>query len=733
MNQSVVRPMARLVTPERLASFFSPQRLAIVGATENSFWTRNAIRNLEVLGFSGELILVNPRRSTAFGRPCVESLRHVDRPVDLAYVVAPTSAVPNIIDDAVDTKVRSAVIVAAGFGEVGEHGTIFQDKVVRQALAGELTFLGPNCPGFLNASRNVAAYGQEIPVGLQRGPVSVVLQSGALATAVLKFSNAYGIGLSTVVCMGNEAVIRAADVLEHLIVDPNTSVIAMFLEQIRDGERFLELARQALALGKAIVMLKVGRTPTGQRTALAHTGAVAGNETVIDAALRQVGVVRVRGLEELLFTAGLLAHGPKLKGNRMGVVTSSGGACDIIADRASDEGIELPAFSPEVSSALAEYLPDFATVQNPLDGAAVDTMQKTQTAAVPMDVVAEIVSRDTNFDFLVYMGFNMVPFIEPSQPERDKLVARMGLLGHMIRNSSVPILPMTQTCLDVGQFARTQYQANGIFLLGGIEFGMSAIGNAVRWEAAHARAADREKSMLATRKSTPVHVGQRGAWSEASSRDFLRAAGATVVPAELVQTIDEAIQAADRFKYPVVLKICSRDIPHKSDIGGVALNVRNQDEMGRAFSKVRASADLVAGASVDGILVSPMRERGVELYVGVTVDPTFGPTLAVGLGGVWIEVLKDVALRVLPVTLDEIEAMLRSLKARPLLEGARGGPVVDISAAAIAIAEIAEAALLLGENLETFEVNPLWCLRDKAEALDVLVVTAHSQEPGEPT
>lgn len=716
-----VRPPAEgvLATPARLGAFFSPRSIAVVGASETSYWGRNVFNNLNSAGFQGSLFPVNPKRQTVFGLPCFRSLRDIPEPVDLVYVAAPTEAVPSVLDDAAASGIRNAVVIAAGFSESGAHER--QADLVAQARRSGLTVLGPNCPGFVNVAAGVSAYGQDVPAGMKCGQVSIVLQSGALATVVLKLARAHGIGLSKLVCMGNEAVIQTVDVLEYLIGDEDTRVIAMFLEQIKAGGRFLELAHRALLSGKAIVVLKAGRTAAGQKSALAHTGAVAGDDAVVDAALRQAGVTRVRSLEELIITTGLFASGVRLRGPRVAVVTASGGACDIIADRASDEGLEMPPLSDATTALLKEYLPVFANVQNPLDTAAVDTYRETGTAAVPMDVVAEIASKDPNVDFVLYMAFNVVPQTEPAEPERGRNVARMAYVGEMLRSSPIPMIPISLSCMEAGPFARELYDRNGIFMLGGMEFGLTAIGNAVRWEQARTRA---EASAALPLPPSPSRItGARGPWSEHRGRKVLEENGVPLVPAALVQTADEAVAAADRFGYPVVLKICAAEIAHKSDIGGVALNLTSSGEVRSAYATVEQAGRAAAGRAIEGVLVSPMRPRGVELFAGVTVDPSFGPTLAVGLGGIWIETLKDVSLRVLPVSEPDVISMLGSLRARPLLDGARGGPSVDLRAAARAIHSIARAGLSLGSGLQALEVNPLWCLGDRVEALDVLVVT----------
>ncbi|MCC7045455.1 MAG: acetate--CoA ligase family protein [Alphaproteobacteria bacterium] len=715
----------------RLARFFAPKSIAIVGASEQAYWSRNAFANLSTLGFAGRIVPVNPSRAQVFGRECIPSLRELGAPVDFAYIAAPPGAVPGILADAGMAGVHNAVVIAAGFGESGPQGHKLQRGLVEQATRHGILFLGPNCPGFINIAEGVAAYGQLVPKGLPQGKVSIVLQSGALTTVVLRLAGAYAVGLSKIVCMGNEAVIGAADVLEYLVDDPGTQVVAMFLEQIREGARFLELANRALVRGKSIVVLKAGRTPAGQKAALAHTGAVTGDEAVVDAAFRQVGMIRVRSLEELMITSGLLAQGYDIKGNRMGFVSASGGACDIVADRASDEGLALPEFSAGTRAELAEYLPKFATVQNPLDTAAIDTVRETGTAAVPMDVVAEIASRDPAFDFIVYMGFNVVPQGEPEPGERDKTVARMGYVKAMRQAASRPIIPISLTCLESGPFARKVYEDSGLWMLGGIEFGLMALGHAARWHAARREAADRARQAPAAPRP---FSGARptGSWSEAAGRMLLAAAGVPLVPACLAEDEDAAVAAAEGFNYPVALKICAADIAHKSDIGGVRLGVRSAGEVRDAYATVHRAGTNASKIGVEGVLVSPMRPRGVELLAGVTVDPTFGPTLAVGLGGIWVEALKDVSLAILPVTAGDIERMLRSLRAKAVLDGVRGGPKINIARAAEAIWRIAQAALSLGPDLHALEVNPLWCNGDHVEALDVLVVTETRSVPAPP-
>ncbi|HTJ68445.1 MAG TPA: CoA-binding protein, partial [Actinospica sp.] len=332
-----------LVTPARLRSFFAPKSIAMVGASDNSGWGRFIVTSGLTTGFAGPVIPVHPKAQTAFGRPVVPNLRNLDEPVDLAFILAPLPAVESVLDDMGAAGIKNAIVLASGYREVGGEGVRLEDSMIARAVANDVTVLGPNCLGFLNAHTRSAPYALTLPPPLAAGPVGIVLQSGALASVVLGFTKAHGIGISVLTSVGNESMIKTTDVLEYLIEDEATKVIALFLEEIGDPARFARMAERADAAGKPIVALKVGSSPLGQEAALAHTGSVAGDDAVIDAALRQLNVIRVTSLEALLSTAALLGYNRWPGGRRVGVLTASGGACDIIADTASAEGIEIPA------------------------------------------------------------------------------------------------------------------------------------------------------------------------------------------------------------------------------------------------------------------------------------------------------------------------------------------------------------------------------------------------------
>jgi acetate---CoA ligase (ADP-forming) len=716
--------MSQLVTPERLREFFAPRSLAVVGASDASGWAQFIAAAGAATGFSGPLIPVHPKHETVFGRPAVRSLRDLAEPVDLAFIMVPTHAVPGVIDDAGAAGVRNAIVLASGYGEAGPQGQAEQARLTGQAEGYGIVLLGPNCLGFLNAHARSGPFALNVPLPLRPGPVGLALQSGALASAMLAFARARAIGVSTVVSLGNESMITTADVLGYLADDDQTRVICLFLEEIREPDRFAAAAEAAAAAGKPIVALKSGSSPVGQAIALAHTGSMAGDDAVVDAVFRRYNVIRVTSIEDLLGTAGLLGYDRWPRGRRMGVVTASGGACGIIADRASAQGITIPPFAAGTVEAIKAHLPPFAVAGNPLDVTGYLLANPRTEALSPVDHALDAALDDPGLDFVLFNGLVVPDARPPDERAAGRLEERARWLGERMAAAPIPVIPVGSTCVDVSSYGRDLLGANHIHLLGGFEAGLAALGHALRWLENRAAAPPAcPVSPAPAGPPAPAGLGAAGAWSEAAARDLLAACGVPLVPAELVTSDDAAAQAARRSGWPVALKVCSAQITHKSDIGGVALGLRDDAQVRDAYRRVRAAGDAVPGAVVEGVLVTPMRTGGVELLAGVTLDATFGPVLAVGLGGVWTELLGDTSLRLLPVTTAEVKRMLGELRAAPMLRGARGTRPVDLDALARVITGICDAAAALDGLLRAVEVNPLWADGDRIEALDVLVVT----------
>ncbi|HET9896865.1 MAG TPA: acetate--CoA ligase family protein [Streptosporangiaceae bacterium] len=705
--------LAALVTPARLAEFFAPGSIAVVGASDTSGWARFLLASATTAGFSGPLIPVHRRHKTVFGRPAAASLREVGEQVDLAFIMVPLEAVEEVLEDAAAAGIRGAVVLASGYREVGEDGTALQDRLLAKAAGHGITLLGPNCLGFLNAHARTAPFALTIPPPLVAGPVGVALQSGALASVLLSFARAHAIGVSTLTSLGNEAMIATADVVDYLVEDDHTKVICLFLEAISDPFAFAAAARRADQAGKPIVALKAGASQAGIAAALAHTGSIAGDDAVVDAALRQLNVIRVGSIEELLTTSAVLGYTRWPRGRRMGAVTTSGGACDLIADRASGEGIEIPAFAEQTAIGIAEHLPPFAEARNPLDVTGYFLANQRTSLLTPADSALDLAVDDPGLDFVLFSGLNL-PDARPPDAMASALEARAAWLAERIASAPIPVIPIASTCVNLSDYGREVLAAHGLHLLGGIDLGVRAIGNALRWLDGRGRTG----LALSSVPASPVQAA--GTWGEDDSRALLAAFGVPLVPSVRVNAVEAAICAASRFGFPVAVKISSSAIAHKSDLGAVALGLDDAAGVAAAYEKVvRAAGE----HPIDGVAVAPMRTGGVELLAGVTVDATFGPVLAVGLGGVWVEVLRDVSLRVLPVDRAEVLRMLGELRGLQLLTGARGSAAADLDALAGVIAAVGDAALSLRDSLVSLEVNPLWVKGRQIEALDVLVIT----------
>ncbi|MEV8566973.1 acetate--CoA ligase family protein [Streptomyces sp. NPDC051322] len=698
------------IRPEAMQALFAPGSIALVGATDKSGWSLSTFDNLRNNGFAGPVHLVNPRTEVVHGQRAHRSLTDIGERVDMAYVMVPTPAVLSVLREGAGLGIRSYVVLTAGFGETGPEGRRLEDEILAFARENRLTVLGPNGNGYINATAGTTPYGLPIPPPLIGGPVGVVLQSGALASSILSFAQARNVGLSLLTSMGNETMISVTDVIDYLVDDPATKVIALFLESVRHPGEFARAARRAAEAGKPIVALKIGSSTLASHTAQAHTGALVGDDVVVDAAFRKLGVVRVRSLEDLIITAGLLAQTGPIHGQRIGVVTPSGGACEVIADRAEQEDLELPAFAPETVARLKEILPGFATVQNPLDVTGYVVVDRTLLSRA-----LEVVADDPGVDAVMLLSD--LPRLPPA--DLKPTLEHFAATAQRIRDAKRPVIVAGNVLTDITEVGRHVQRETGFpYVVGGIEHAMTAIGAAVRWSRALPEVTLAEPAETG---GPPVVRGETtGLWTEHRASELLRDNGIPVVPSSRATTEDEAVAAAAGFGYPVVLKAVADGLGHKSDIGGVRLGLDGPDAVRRAHREV-CVALRERGLTGIGTLVQPQRRGGVELIVGVLRDPAWGPVMAVGLGGVWVEVLRDSALRLLPVDASDIRRALGELRGARLLEGARGTEPADLDKVAEVIARIGALADGLGPHLESLEVNPLLVRGSKVEALDALV------------
>ena len=653
-----------------------------------------------------EVVMVNPRRDRVLGHPCVPTIGDAPGPVDIAFIQVAPERVVAAVEQCLAAGVRDFVVLSSGMAEAGEAGKAAERHLADLIARHGARLLGPNVSGFVSPADGIALFGLPCPATLRPGGVGVVMQSGGLATHTLSLAAQWGIGVSRMVTTGNEACITASAVFGDLVVDDATTVIALFLESVRDPERFSEAATRARDLGKPVVALQAGRSELGRSSALAHTGALVGDHAATVAALESMGVVCVETFEDLVVTAGLLARFPEgIPGQRLGVVAASGGACELIADHSADLGLELPALPDSAVGALEERLPVGGAAKNPLDvtGFVVKDPTLVFTAAD-----AFLAAVPEAYDMLVFQSVTFPPDAQATDPA---VVDRFAALGRLQSDGRAPVLLQT-----AATFALTPAQAElvhdaGIFVLPGINLGLRAVAAAHRSRQLRARAAR--------------HAGSRAAEAPAETLALpaaLIAAGITFPPREVVDAPEDVRAAAERIGCPVAVKVVSDQIPHKTEAGGVALGLGTADAAAAAAQTMAITvAQRCPEAAVDGYEVVAMREPGVELLVSVVQDPVWGPMLTVGAGGILSELLADVQTRSLPVDAVDVHEMLDRLRMAPLLDGYRGTPGVNRSAIVEAVLSMSRLWELLGGRATVIEVNPFSGSGDRVEALDLLV------------
>jgi acyl-CoA synthetase (NDP forming) len=707
----VDRPLAQSgpdsASPERLAALLAPRSIVIVGASDRSGWSSGAFSNFEKLGFDGTLHLVNRKGGIVHGRPAVTSCRELGGPVDLALVLVGAAGLKDALADVGAAGIPNAVVLAAGFGEVGDGGTSAQQELVDVCREYGTIFVGPNCLGFVNVVDRAPAWSGMMPVPLVAGSVAIVSQSGATGSEIATFASAQNIGLSHIISTGNEAMVDTLAMAAAVVEDERVRAVAMFVESIREPERLARLAARAAELEKPIVMMKVGTSSLAAEIARTHTGALVGDDRLVDAALRQWGIVRVQSLEELAVTAGLLARTGPLPPGGLGVVSISGGACDVIADRGEVLGLPLPELAETTRGRLAGLLPEYVTPRNPLDitGAASESPQ------LFADALAALAD-DPSVAVLAAV------FVLPTEGRAARFAPRLALMGQGLRAAGDRGFLVAPTAGDIAPATARVLKEVGIpYAITRLGDAVAAFANAIRWSGWLRKpgAPEPAEDDLDVADAT-------GQWSEARGLELLADNGVPVVPWRRARTPEEAVAAARELGYPVAVKVLSPEILHKTDVGGVALGIASDDDVREAFEHVTAAAAEVEGARLEGALVAAMRSGGIELIVGAVRDREWGPVLAVGLGGVWVHVADDTGLRLLPVRREDVRELLDELRGKALLQGVRGSRPADRDRLVEAIVAFARLAERLGPRLASIEANPLRVDGATVEALDAVVV-----------
>jgi acyl-CoA synthetase (NDP forming) len=686
----------------QLQRILRARRVAIVGASESSRWSTTTLQTLDCFNFPGSYHLINRRGSPVHGHPTFVSCQEIGERIDVAVLLVGADSVLTAIEDAAAAGAEGVVVLAAGFGESGGAGQAAQAAMIDLVDRSGMTCFGPNCLGFVNLVDQVAAWASPPPVpDAQPGSIALISQSGGIAIHMGRFASKHGVRFSHIVSTGNEATLDTLDVGLSLVDDDRVRCLAMFVEGIGHPDRFDILAARAAELGKPIVMVKAGRSALGAKVIASHTGTIAGDDAVIDAVLREAGVIRVGSLEELVVTAGLASSIGRLRAGRLGVVSISGGACDIVSDYAETTGTPLAEFAKETQQALRDEGVAGGTAQNPLDvtGAAV-------TGPDMMVKAVEVVAADPDVAVVVIVEAlpDGIKFADPS--------ARLRALGRVGRTLPVPSVLLHPIAQDVPSGTAELLADAGIDRWAcGLEAGIGAIGRLIWWS--DRRTGSRRVSL---QSSAPSEAGGPRLESEPELLDLLERRGVPCVPRLQVATADGAVEAARLLGYPVAVKVVSSTVVHKSDIGGVVLDVGDDDAVRAAARRVLEAG----GTRAEGVLVASMRPEGLELIVGVVRQSGWGLMLALGFGGLLVHHLDDTVLCRLPVDELDVQRLLGQLRGRQLFEGVRGRSAADLEGVARAVARVSEIAIELGPELESLEVNPLWVGPDSVEALDAV-------------
>ena len=692
-----------------LTSFLRPRSIALVGATEASTWSQAVVANLTDLGFPGRLHLVHPRHTEQFGRPCYPSVSDVPDEVDCAYVMTGTAAVMDVIEDCGRKHVPSVVMLSAGFKEVGPEGAELERVMVARCRELGITVLGPNCLGFVNYKDKIAAYGLLMAGPLEAGNIGLISQSGVMVLQCHRHALTRGIGLAASLSVGNAAMLTHGELISGFVARDDVRVIGALIEGFGDTAAFLAAADSAVEASKPLVVLKVGRSEVSRRSAIAHTGSLAGADAVVDAVFRQKGVIRVNSPEELIETCGMLAAAGWPRGRRIACVTTSGGACGLLSDLAAGTRVEIPDFAPGTKARLAELLPAFGTPQNPLDTTGVIVNQPGLLAGCIDAVLAE-----GAFDGLL---INSDPPRDPGASP-GRVEERFIPLAGVIKRSPIFTTVSATTSSELTPFGKETLARHGLHFANGLQLGIRALDNAIFYGEFRNTLGAIRPPPPGPSSRPPFKVG-RGLLSEFEALRVLAEHGIPTPVFKLVQTADEAAAAAASMGFPVVVKVQSPDIPHKTDAGGVRLGVRNEADAKEAFQAV---ITCVPGAKVLGALVVKQLSPVAELIAGIATDPQFGHVVLVGLGGIYAEVLKDVSMRLPPIDMQTAAQMLGDLRGSAVLKGARGRPPADLDAVARALVALGDIAMDLGDRLVELDINPLFAMSDGVLAGDALMV-----------
>lgn len=721
-----------------LERILNPKSVAVIGASRNIESWGYRIGKMLLENFKGQTYLVNPKADTLLDQKVYHNVKDIDEPIDLAIIAVATTLVPDIVKDCAGKHVGGMIIISAGFGEKSGHwkegsyslelGKKLEEEMVEIARAGNSRIIGPNCLGIDNPSIGLNTYGSS-----QRpssGPIAFVSQSGNLGDVAFRLVRRKGLGFSYYISVGNEADVQMHEYIKYLRTDPKTKIIALYIEGLKDGRRFFEEAKET-AKTKPLVVLKVGRTEAGARAAASHTGSLAGREEVCDAAFKQAGIIRVMDDSELFDVVEALARSPPLSGNRIALLTEGGGHATTAADVCEVFGFKIPVLSNKTQEMLRKILRDhpLSETNNPVDIPGLSGEPQ---------VLAEccrVLLQGNEVDGILIAG------LFGTYADMWKLRKDMGRqeeeaaseICRLVREHNKPLIMHSIAAME-------RPKPLEILGNGGIPV-YDTISKAVRCMAAlrnFNKYQKRTEEDITNQMEKPsgrpqvdriiaaVAAKGRANLLETEAKEILREYDIPTPEFRLAENKGEAVRIARETGYPIVMKIVSPQILHKSDAGGVKINLRDEEEVEKAFEEIIKNAkNYNKDAEISGAIMYRFVPKGIEIIVGLTKDPQFGPVLMFGLGGVFVEVLKDVSFRVPPIERRDAYEMIREIKGYQILEGVRGEKRKDIDAIADIIMKVSQIAIENSE-IKELDLNPIIAYEDRVVVVDARVILSNA-------
>ncbi|UCD90691.1 MAG: acetate--CoA ligase family protein [Desulfobacterales bacterium] len=703
-----------------LEKVFNPRSIAIIGASEvPGKASERRTRSLLEGGYAGDVFLINPKRSELFGKKAYSNITEVDKEVDLVLVIVAARFLESVVADSVKMGAKGIIIITAGLGNQQDEAKRIETAILNEAAKTGAYVIGPNCSGMFSASAQMNLLG--VPP-LQKGPISVLAQSGNVIDSLTHYAGMRGIGFSKIISLGNAIGASFPEYIEYLKSDPDTKAIIAYLEGIKDGNQFVQVARET-SKKKPIIALKVGRSGAGARAAASHTGSLAGDDLIVDAAFRQTGIIRVANIDELFDMADVFCNCPLPKGNRVAILSEGGGDNSIAADNAEIYGLEVPVLRQETQEKIKPFLLEGMPASNPVDyGGTAEENPHMITECV------KVCMQDDQIDGIQVTGFfgGFKEIIAAHVAELEEQTSRN--LVDLVNVYKKPLFVQTS-------FARQPIKSLDILKAAGIPV-FDSSDRTARCMSALMKFTSNQKKLSQARiphKKSEVRPTVKVIFNKAidekrlnlletESRDLLSEYGISLPEAVLVNGPKEIKEVAYQIDYPVAMKVVCPDIIHKSDAGGIKLDLQDEKDLQNAFAEiVHAARNLTRKERIIGTLVSPMAKKGQECIAGMIRDPQFGPVIMFGLGGIFVEILKDVVFRVAPLTPEDIEDMIMEIKGYPILTGIRGEEPKDIEAIKMILSKLSEIAVDNPE-IKEIDLNPVIVHAESASIVDSRVI-----------